>query len=47
MKKKFFYREWAYVFGLIIMAFASAFSEKAGFGMSMVVAPAYILHLKL
>lgn len=47
MKKKIFYREWAYVFGLIIMAFASAFSEKAGFGMSMVVAPAYILHLKL
>lgn len=47
MKKKTFYREYAYVFGLIIMAFASAFSEKAGFGMSMVVAPAYILHLKL
>ncbi len=47
MKKKIFYREYAYIFGLIIMAFASAFSEKAGFGMSMVVAPAYILHLKL
>ena len=47
MKKKIFYTELAYVFGLIIMAFASAFTEKAGFGMSMVVAPAYILHLKL
>lgn len=47
MKKKIFYTEWAYVFGLIIMAFAAAFTEKADFGMSMVVAPAYILHLKV
>jgi uncharacterized membrane protein YczE len=29
------------------MAFAAAFTEKADFGMSMVVAPAYILHLKI
>ena len=29
------------------MAFAAAFTEKANFGMSMVVAPAYILHLKV
>lgn len=28
------------------MAFAAAFTEKADFGMSMVVAPAYIIHLK-
>ncbi len=47
MKKKVFYAEWAYVLGLVIMAFAAAFTEKADFGMSMVVAPAYILHLKL
>ena len=47
MKKKIFYTEWAYVLGLIIMAFAAAFTEKADFGMSMVVAPAYILHLKM
>ncbi len=46
-KKKVFYTEIAYVLGLIIMAFAAAFTEKAGFGMSMVVAPAYIIHLKL
>ena len=39
--------EFAYVLGLIIMAFASACTEKADFGMSMVVAPAYLLHLKL
>ncbi len=47
MKKKTFSTELAYVLGLIIMAFAAAFTEKADFGMSMVVAPAYILHLKL
>ena len=47
MKQKVFYTELAYVLGLVIMAFAAAFTEKADFGMSMVVAPAYILHLKL
>lgn len=47
MKKKVFYTELSYVLGLIIMAFAAAFTEKADFGMSMVVAPAYILHLKV
>lgn len=47
MKKKFFYTEIAYVLGLVIMAFAAAFTEKADFGMSMVVAPAYIIHLKV
>ena len=47
MKKRIFYTEWSYVLGLVIMAFAAACTEKANFGMSMVVAPAYILHLKL
>ena len=47
MKKRVFYTEISYVLGLVIMAFAAAFTEKADFGMSMVVAPAYILHLKL
>ncbi len=47
MKKKIFYTELAYVLGLIIMAFGAAFTEKADFGMSMIVAPAYILHLKV
>lgn len=45
--KKVFYTEISYVLGLIIMAFAAAFTAKADFGMSMVVAPAYILHLKI
>ena len=47
MKKRIFYREVAYVLGLIIMAFGAAFTELANFGMSMIVAPAYILHLKV
>lgn len=47
MKKKVFYTEISYVLGLVIMAFAAAFTEKADFGMSMVVAPAYIIHLKV
>lgn len=46
-KKRVFYTELSYVLGLVIMAFAAAFTEKADFGMSMVVAPAYIIHLKL
>ena len=47
MKKKIFYTELSYVTAMIIMAFSAAFAEKADFGMSMVVAPAYILHLKM
>lgn len=47
MKKPVFYTELAYVLGLVIMAFGAALTEKANFGMSMIVAPAYILHLKI
>ncbi len=47
MKKRVFYTEISYALGLVIMAFAAAFTEKADFGMSMVVAPAYIIHLKV
>ena len=47
MKKPIFYTEAAYALALLIMAFAAALTEKAGFGMSMVVAPAYLLHLKI
>lgn len=47
MKKRVFYTEISYVLAMVIMAFAAAFTEKANFGMSMVVAPAYILHLKV
>ncbi len=47
MKKPVFYAEISYVLGLIIMAFGAAFTELANFGMSMVVAPTYALHLKV
>ena len=47
MKKKKFYTEVSYVLALVIMAFGAAFTELANFGMSMIVAPAYILHLKI
>lgn len=46
-KKPIFYSEAAYPLALVIMSFAAAFTEKANFGMSMVVAPAYIIHLKV
>lgn len=45
--KKTFYSEAAYIIGLIILALGVAFTEKAAFGMSMVVAPAYLIHLKV
>lgn len=43
--KRVFYCELSYLFGMLILAFGNAFMEKADFGMSMVVAPAYLLHL--
>lgn len=45
--KKNFYTELAYVFGLIALAAGTALMEAADFGVSMVVAPAYLIHLKL
>lgn len=47
MNKRRFYTELAYVIGLISLAFGTAFMERTGFGVSMVVAPAYVLHLKI
>lgn len=45
--KKTFYCEAAYAAGIISLALGSAFMERADYGMSMVVAPAYLLHLKI
>lgn len=45
--KKIFYTEISYVLGVLILALGTALMERADFGMSMVVAPAYILHLKI
>ena len=47
MKKKVFYSELAYILGLVSLALSAAFMERADFGVSMVVAPAYLLHLKV
>ena len=46
MKRKF-YTEAAYVIGLTVLALGTAFMERADFGMSMVVAPAYLIYLKV
>ena len=47
VSRKVFYNEPAYIVGLALLALGTAMMEKADFGMSMVVAPAYLLHLKL
>lgn len=48
MKKKMvFYSEIAYIVGMITLAVGTAFMERADFGISMVVAPAYLIHLKV
>lgn len=43
MRKKFS-TELAYVFGIVFVAFGVVLMEKADFGVSMVVAPAYLLY---
>ena len=47
MKKIGLYEELAYVLGLMLLGFGTAFMEKSDFGLSMIVAPAYILHVKI
>lgn len=46
-KKTVFSTEFAYAVGIVTLAFGTALMEKADFGMSMVVAPAYLVFLKL
>jgi len=45
--KKVCFSELAYFIGIIALALGTALMERADFGMSMVVAPAYLLHLKI
>ena len=45
--KRIFYCELTYALGILVLAFGTALMEKADFGMSMVVAPAYLIHLKV
>ena len=45
--KKNFSCELSYLLGIIILAIGSALMTMSNFGLSMIVAPAYILHLKV
>ncbi|WP_088226684.1 hypothetical protein [Desulfosporosinus sp. FKB] len=47
MKKARLYTEFAYLFGIAALALGTAFMEKVNLGISMVVAPAYLIYLKL
>lgn len=47
MKKITFYTELSYLFGIAGLALGTAFMEKANLGISMVVAPAYLIYMKL
>lgn len=47
MKKKVLYTEWAYVLAMVGLSLSVALMTRADFGVSMVVAPAYLLYLKL
>lgn len=47
MNKRVFSTELAYALGIIILAIGTALMTLADFGLSMVVAPAYLLHLKV
>lgn len=48
MKKKVvFSTELAYIIGIILIALGTALTVKADFGVSMVVAPAYLIYLKM
>ena len=45
--KRIIYSELAYFIGIFVLALGTALMEKADFGISMVVAPAYLMHLKV
>ncbi|MBQ5884854.1 MAG: hypothetical protein IIW79_00360, partial [Clostridia bacterium] len=46
MKKKF-YCEASYFMGLALLAFGALLMTRSDFGLSMIVAPAYLMNLKL
>ena len=45
--KKIFYCEASYFLGLVLLAFGASLMTRADFGLSMIVAPAYLMNLKL
>ncbi|MCR5825480.1 MAG: DUF6198 family protein [Oscillospiraceae bacterium] len=46
-RQSVFFTELAYVFGILALALGTALMERADFGVSMVVAPAYLLFRRL
>ncbi len=46
-KQKVFYSELAYVFGILFLALGASLTQRANLGMSMVIAPPYVLYLKI
>lgn len=46
-KKHIFFQEIAYLVGIFLIELSISFMTKADFGLSMIIAPAYILHLKI
>ena len=47
MKKRRMYSETAYILAMIILSLGTALMERADFGISMIVAPSYLLHMKV
>lgn len=46
-KKTVFFTELCYLFGILTLSLGASMMVKADFGVSVVVSPAYLLHLKL
>ena len=46
-KKAIFYEEIAYLIGIFLIELSISLMTKANLGLSMIIAPAYILHLKI
>ncbi len=46
-EKRVFYCEVSYIIGIVVLALGTALIEWADFGLSMIVAPAYLIHLKV
>ena len=47
MKKRVFYKEIAYIFGIVFIAVGVALAAKSDFGVSMIAGPVYTLYLWL
>ena len=46
-KKRVFFQEIGYLIGILLIELSISLMTKADFGLSMIIAPAYVLHLKV